>query len=128
GTEQFPGRVSELSIPITVTSPNSCGDAMDKNAPANWTTAGPFIPFFADTNGVVTPLGRLQDVIERVTPPASNPLVIRIPGVSADLVRLLDEVIDDGDGGAAGKVFFGAPVNDTMSVLYQVTPRQNKKC
>lgn len=127
-TQQFPGRVSELSIPITAASKNSCGNAMNANAAAKWATAGPFIPFFADTNGLVTPIGRLQDVIERVTPPASNPLIIRIPGVSADLVRLLDDVIDDGDGGAAGKVFFLAPVNDTTSVLYHVTPRQNNKC
>lgn len=127
-TNQFPGRVSQLSLPILPSSRNSCGDIMGGNAPAQWASAGPFIRLNADSNGVPTSLGQIQDSIERVLPPASHALVLRIPGVDTQLAQMLDRLVDNGDGGTTGKVRFDPLVADTSSVRYLVTPRQRDKC
>jgi hypothetical protein len=82
----------------------------------------------ADTSGLQTPIGRLEDDIERPTSPEDDALILRIPAVSSAIARMLDAIVDDGDGGMKGKVLFAASVSDTTSVRYRVIPRQPSRC
>lgn len=121
-TNQFPGRLSELWIPLTGTEVNSCGNAMTGNAPTQWPTNGPYLA----PPGWDTPLGPINEVIERTTPPSTNPLIIRIPDVPQNLVAEMDATFDDGVS-TTGKIRY-TPGTDDIDLTYYVTPRQNNKC
>lgn len=125
---QLPGRLSDLAIPITVLSLNSCGGRVTRDAPGRWARSGPFIDFYADTNGLQTPIGRVRDAIEHTMPTGESPLMLRIPGVTSTIAARLDRIVDSGDGGSMGRVRFAAPVSDTTSVLYRVAVTQRSRC
>ncbi len=102
GTNTYPRFISALSNPITTSQRNSCLAVFKAGAVNTWKSSGPFVTFNVPPGGLSTPLGVVQDSMVR-TPNSANvgTLAIRMTVDSVDALRL-DQVIDGGDGPAAG--------------------------
>src|SRR5262249_8195859 len=48
---QYPGRVSQLTTPITTSTKNTCGQTMSAADVTQWTANAPFAPIYTATNG-----------------------------------------------------------------------------
>jgi hypothetical protein len=115
----YPGHVHQLSDLVTTSDQVSChNNTMNANSITTWTAGGPFIHFYAPSNGVFTPLGAINDSIEH--PAANQPMYLRIPAVQSDLVTMMDQIVDNGDGGVAGTIRFGTPAGDVVDLVYRI--------
>ena len=115
---QYPGHVSQLTIPITTSTKNTCGQNMSAANVTNWTANAPFAPLYTATNGVWTDIGRIRDSVPfRGFPPVKTPIYVELPGVSAENAAMLKTVVDNGTGDT---VTFAAAINDTTTVRYRV--------
>jgi hypothetical protein len=115
----YPGDVHQLSALVTTADQVSCqNNSMNPNSITTWTANGPFIAFLAPPNGRFTPLGVINDSIEHTA--ANQPMYLRMPAVPSDLVTLMDQVVDDGDGGAAGTILFGTPAAGVVDLRYRI--------
>jgi type II secretory pathway pseudopilin PulG len=133
----FPGRLSELTNQVRSGQLTTCSGAgaqvMTAHDSSDWAGSGPFFTKFEiDSNGAITPLGRIKDTLQRAggTNPGTNPIFLVIPYVSASDARILNQIVDAGvnDGGTGDTVQFDSTQADTVTVFYRVTPRQNNKC
>jgi hypothetical protein len=120
-TVVFPGYLHQLSTNVLVGELNSCGTGatMSNQARTVWSTRGPFITYYAPSSGLNTPMGVLNDRVEHASSGAA--MYIRIPAAEAALVTIMDQLVDGGDGGAAGKILFGAASNTgTVDLRYRI--------
>jgi hypothetical protein len=106
GTHQTPGDLTELSVPITNTSPSGCAASSQRfnnNGITKWGRAGPFGEYYIPSNGLWTPIGRLDN-----TPPAraaaANTYDVVIDNVDPDDAALLDITVDGVADAAADTV------------------------
>lgn len=114
----YPGRVSQLSNAITMSDHNSCNLAMTSTNVSNWTSAGPFVDFWSDRNGVWTEIGRVGDSIPgRASPGHTDPVYVDIAGVSSADAAMFDAYVD---GATGDTVSVGTIVNDTTTVRYRL--------
>jgi len=115
---QYPGRVSQLALPLTTSDKNTCGQNMSNGDVTNWTANAPFAPIYTPTNGTWTDIGRIRDSVPfRSFPPVKTPIYVELPGVSGEDAAMLKNVVDNGTGDT---VSFAAAVNDTTTVRYRV--------
>lgn len=116
----YPGAIHQLDTLVTTSDTVSCGgNTMNATSISTWTTNGPFIGFYAPKTGLYTPLGRINDGIEHSG--TNQPMYVRIPLVDATLVTMLDGLVDNSDGGAAGTILFGTPnASGQVDVRYRV--------
>jgi len=115
---QYPGRVSQLALPLTTNDRNTCGQSMSGGDVTNWTANAPFAPIYTATNGTWTDIGRIRDSVPfRSFPPVKTPIYVELPGVSGEDAAMLKTVVDNGSGDT---VSFAAAVNDTTTVRYRV--------
>jgi Tfp pilus assembly protein PilE len=120
----YPFRISDLVTAITANDSTSCKTKFTANAVTQWAAAGPFVNFYAaKPAGLSTPLGTLQDTITR-NPLSATAGFLELHFVaidSADAV-MLDEVVDNGDGGTLGTVRYtiGTTSAHHADVLYLI--------
>jgi type II secretory pathway pseudopilin PulG len=126
-----PGRLSELSNPIqsgdAANYPNSCGNQFSNGQRNNWNNNGPFVKYAIEPGvGLGTPMGLVSDVLTRV-PNSATAGVINLTMLNADVERvvMLDEMLNSGDGSAAGSVQWSTPVNSETTLTF-VVPINNK--
>lgn len=113
----YPGRVSAMSVPITTSSKNTCGQNMTGAQVTTWTTGAPYTSFYTPANGVWTDIGRVRDSVPiRTSPPVKTPIFVELPGVSGEAAAMLKLVVDNGTGDT---VSFAPAVNDTTTVRYR---------
>ena len=110
---RYPGRVSELSQPITTVvanHPNSCGLAFSNAQVGNWTSFGPFLNTFIPTTGLPVPMGRIEEILVR-TPAGggAGTLAFRMLDVRTSEAIELDYLMDASDGLLAGTVRWVTP-------------------
>lgn len=116
----YPGKLSDLTTPITTSGTNICGNAYtNPGNTANWTE--PFWSQFISTNGaVVAPRFTAQDALVRLTAvptPGFNlqgTFAIRFPSVALADARGLDLAVDDALNGAAGTVRYAGTDPTTL--------------
>jgi type II secretory pathway pseudopilin PulG len=116
----YPGTVSELTIPITTASTNSCGQPMSGSPNgdvASWAAGMAYSPYYADDNGPWTPIGRIKNAIPTRPQGGKNPLFIDVDGVSATDAALLATLVDGLTGDTVTALH--APVNDTTTIRYR---------
>jgi type II secretory pathway pseudopilin PulG len=115
---QYPGHVSQLTIPITTSTTNTCGQTMSATDVTQWTANAPYAPIYTPTNGTWTDIGRIRDSVPfRSSPPVKTPIYVELPGVSGEDAAMLKNVVDNGTGDT---VSFAAAINDTTTVRYRV--------
>lgn len=114
----YPGRLSQLSNPISTSDKNSCGAQMTSTNVGNWTSTGPFVDFWFDQSGVWTEIGRVSDVIPtRASPGHTDPIYVDVAGVSSADAAMFDAYVD---GDTGDTVSVGAIVNNTTTVRYRL--------
>ena len=114
----YPGRVSSLTLPITTSSKNTCGQNMTAVQATTWTSNAPFAPFYTAANGTWIDVGRIRDSVPfRSSPPATTPIYVEVPGARGEDATMLKTVVDNGTGDT---VSFSAAVNDTTTIRYRV--------
>jgi prepilin-type N-terminal cleavage/methylation domain-containing protein len=109
----YPGRLAELSAPITTvaaSNPNSCGNVFTAAQVTAWNTNGPFVNMVIPTTGLPTPIGLIENVMVR-TPNSATAGTLAIKMLAQPLANAqeLDYLIDAnasgvGDGAAAGSL------------------------
>jgi prepilin-type N-terminal cleavage/methylation domain-containing protein len=103
------GRISQLTNRITpgnaAIDDDSCGGAYKAGDQTTWDANAPFVQFMIPRNGLVTPIGIAEDTLNR-NPNSNSAGVVIVVFKTLDLrdVLLLDNVIDAGNGAAAGLV------------------------
>ena len=130
------GRLSELSQIIVKNNASyatgtddSCGDDFNNGAVNDWEDDGPFVNFQIDrATGMMTPIGRAEDSLTRI--PNDNVTgVLRINFLNnvelADAV-ILDDIVDGGNGSAAGTVQWVLPASDGVVTMYYFVPIDNE--
>lgn len=133
-SSKFPGRISELTTPITRNSPNSCWQTNFSTNGGNadtikWATGGaPYAASFMPTTNLYTPIGYILDSIPSRNGATNDSLWVTIPNVSANDARLLKLYVDGSIDSTRDTVRFHTPLNDTTTIRYRVTPRQLGKC
>ncbi len=109
----YPGRLSELSQPISTTvanHPNSCGTAFTAAQVTNWNSFGPFNRIFIPTTGLPVPIGRIENVLVRnPTTATAGTLAFRILAATTSEATELDYMVDVSDGATAGTVRWVTP-------------------
>lgn len=125
----YPYMLSELAIPITTGSRNSCGVAYAgatlTSVSTRWTTNGPFVSFYVPTTGFRTPIGTLRDTLTRSSASGTaGTLTITISSVDSSDAVELDKVVDGGDGATKGRVQYTSGVTPT-TVSYIVPVGRN---
>ena len=114
----YPGRISQLSNPITTSDHNSCNRTMTSKNVSDWTSTGPFIDFWSDRSGAWTAIGRLVDSVPgRTNPGHTEPVYADIAGVSSADAAMFDAYVD---GATGDTVTIGTIVNDTTTVRYRL--------
>jgi hypothetical protein len=99
---------------------NSCGKPFTDEQVQNWTRGGPFVPFYISTTGLRTPIGVIADTLQLTyTRPTAAVLGMQIRDVAERDARLLDRLVDGGDGAHAGTVEW-VPKDGNELVLYSV--------
>ena len=125
----YPGRVSAMTLPITTSSRNTCGQSMSSSQVATWTTSAPYAPFYTPSSGLWTDVGRVRDSVPfRSFPPVKTPIYVELPGVRAEDAAMLKLVVDNGTGDT---VSFAPAVNDTTTVRYRLVSSgvvMNNRC
>jgi prepilin-type N-terminal cleavage/methylation domain-containing protein len=121
----YPGELSELTNQITTvlaTDKNSCGAVFTTTATTNWSNAGPFVTFYIPTTGYVTPIGTVSDALVRVPSTIGVGVLKMQLATVEDDAKNLDQIVDGGDGLAAGVVQWTAPsiAGGAVTVTYQV--------
>lgn len=125
GTNTYPRFISSLSNAITTSQRNSCYTTFNANAVTAWGSSGPFVTFNVPPGGLSTPLGIIQDSMFR-NPNSTTvgTLAIRMTIDSVDALRL-DQIIDGGDGPAAGTLratFSGGGSSARMADVQYLVP------
>jgi hypothetical protein len=126
-----PGRLSELTTAIVsgnpAVSPNSCGGSFSNGQRNNWAANGPFVKYAIDAGvGLGTAMGTIEDDLIRVpASAATGVLQMMILETDPNLVVMLDEELNAGDGSAAGSVQWSAPANGVTQLTF-VVPINNK--
>lgn len=124
------GRLSELAFPIVANNAgyatgtdNSCGQSFSNKEANRWDNAGPYVNFAIDRDsGMATPIGVATDSLTRI-PNNANPGVLIInflSTVTESDARLLDDVVDGGNGAGAGTVRWLPPVDGMVRLGYLV--------
>jgi prepilin-type N-terminal cleavage/methylation domain-containing protein len=125
-TNTYPERISYLTNAITTAQYTSCHTNFTITSVANWTALGPFVTFYIPVGGVNTPLGVVQDSMVRNPAGLARPgtLAIQMTGIDASDADMLDQVVDGGDGGAAGIVQY--TLNGTTANVSYLVPVKAK--
>lgn len=125
------GRLSELSAPIaannanyTTGTDNSCGQTFSTKEANRWDNEGPYVNFSVDRDsGMVTPIGNASDSLTRIPNNAATGVLqinFDYTVTEEDALRL-DDIVDGGNGNAAGTVRWLTPaVNGMVRMAYQV--------
>jgi hypothetical protein len=130
---KFPGRPSQVTNALTAAGNYrimSCWNNTYSGADSTtWTTVAPFAAFYVPTNGLWTPLGRIRDSVENRAGNQNSAFIwLDIPAVPGELALMLDLSVDGAIGNTTDTVQYNAPVNDTTTVRYRVTPRELGRC
>jgi type II secretory pathway pseudopilin PulG len=132
-----PNRLSQLTTTIVDAQPAGCTTlTYNATAVAGWLSGAPFVAMWMPTNGLWTPLGRLNDAPSRTAATAatartstSDPYFIQIAGVDVDLARMLDLAVDGVANSAADTVQYTAPAADgTVLLSFNVFPAHLPAC
>lgn len=113
------GRLSELDSGLIASdasyatgTDDSCGGTFTNGEKGKW--VGPYVTYNSDrTNGMMTPIGRVEDTITRA---AGNISQLTLIDASLDDAQLLDAVVDGGGGYNAGTVRW-TPQNGTNGLV-----------
>ncbi len=131
GTRQAPGFYSQLTGLIANGDPTSCHVAGQQTMNAadvtSWVANAPFVPFLFPTDGLETPLGHIRDSVPDRTADktTSGYFWVEIPGASGQDAYLLDQFVDgtgNAGAGTADTVQYNAPIGDTTTIRYRITP------
>jgi prepilin-type N-terminal cleavage/methylation domain-containing protein len=121
------GKISQLTNRITAGNAaiddDSCGNAYKAADQTPWDGNAPFVPYMISRNGFATPIGTAEDTLNR-NPNTNSAGVTVVVFKNVDLrdVLLLDDVIDAGDGIAAGLVQWQA----SPLIMGYIIPVDNK--
>lgn len=132
-----PNNLALLTVTVVNGQPAGC-TTLTYNATSvtAWATGAPYAPFFMPTDGLWTPLGRINNAPSRVTTaPATartsinDPYYIQIPNVDVRDARMLDLAVDGTINNAADTVLYTAPAADSTVLLsYNVFPAHLPAC
>ncbi|MBW3630952.1 MAG: hypothetical protein KY464_16885 [Gemmatimonadetes bacterium] len=122
-TTANPGRLSQLTGPISVGQLNSCGIKFSGSAVSKW--AGPYYNarVIAVDGALPVFVGHARDVLVRV-PPNQNAgsLGIVVDGVREEDVRELDRQVDGSGGASSGTIQWGNPDAEGLYTITYYTP------
>ena len=124
--QDWPGRLSHLSRPITTSDKNVCWPGTNYTAGrvSNW--AGPYLDRVVPSTGLPIGIGTIRDSIYRSQLSGNDALLtIETNGVSAeDALAVNAQVDNDGDvaGRTAGTVQWTVPSVDGVVTLYYFRP------
>ncbi|MGQ0813176.1 MAG: prepilin-type N-terminal cleavage/methylation domain-containing protein [Gemmatimonadota bacterium] len=118
--QDWPGRISHLSAPITTSMTNVCGNTYTTGRVTNW--AGPYLDRVVPSTGVPIGIGVLKDTTYRSFVTGNDGLLtMEILNVTLEDARGLNTTVD-GDGDVAGQtigtVRWSAPVNGMVTTYY----------
>ena len=134
-----PGRLSELDSTITTNrtlTPTACyasgpATTFSTKQVTTWGNVAPFTTIFAGSHGVFTPLGIVLDSIQRIPlkpTKGTDTLALLVPAVDSQLAVMLDEIVDNGNGAAAGAVQWTVGSPGQVNVKYRVPFAANGSC
>jgi hypothetical protein len=132
-----PNNLAQLTATIANGGTSGCtAQTYNATAVTNWTSGAPYTSFWMPSDGLWTPIGRLNNLPSRVTTAQatartanSDPYYIQIPNVDIKDARMLDLLIDGALNGAADTVLYTAPGADSTVLLsYNVIPAHMPAC
>ena len=104
--QDWPGKLSHLTTPITTADKNICGANYAAGKVSNW--AGPYLSRVVPTTGFPIGIGSVRDSLVRQLISGNDSYVeIQVDSVKAEDAAELDRLYDN-DGAAAGTVRWGA--------------------
>ena len=110
----FPLNISQLAVPITTASLNSCSAPYTAGQRARW--RGPYLPQLVDGNGIDLGLGAAPDVMFR----AGEFIVIPVVDVDVRDAEALDEYLDSGNGASDGAVRWITSAGELVGLGYLI--------
>lgn len=122
----YPGRLQDLTEPITDGDVNSCGEDYSMPELGRW--AGPYLNQVVPATGLPASVGMANDTLVRSPPIVdmmdveAGLLFFRVDGVDeADLLEM-DEEVDGSDGSAGGSIRWDPPDATGLATVYYVMP------
>lgn len=132
-----PNNLAQLTVTIANGAQAGCtAQTYNNTAVNNWATKAPYTSFWMPSNGLWTPIGRINNSPSRVATAqatirtsTSDPYYIQIPNVDVKDARMLDLLVDGTVDGAADTVLYTAPAADSTVLLsYNVFPPHLPAC
>jgi len=132
-----PNQLSQLTATIVNGQTAGC-TAQNYNATAvgNWATGAPYTAFWMPSNGLWTPIGRVNNrpskdssrqAVARTA--NSDPYYVQIPNVDIKDARMLDLAIDGALDADSDTLLYSAPAPDsTVLVSYHVVLAHSPAC
>ena len=121
--QDWPGRLSHLSTPITTSDLNICGVPYASGKVAQW--AGPYIDRVVASTGVPLAIGTVSDLLVReIVSGNDGYLKVEVTGVTPDDALALDEYTDGDGSSTEGAVRWdeGAISPDGLVTVYYLRP------
>jgi prepilin-type N-terminal cleavage/methylation domain-containing protein len=118
--QDWPAKLSHLSVPITVSDKNICGATYSSGKVSQW--AGPYISRTIPTTGVPIGIGTARDSLVREVISGNDAyLKLQVDDVTAEDASELDKLYDN-DGSAGGTIRWGSASGTGQVTLYVLRP------
>jgi prepilin-type N-terminal cleavage/methylation domain-containing protein len=111
-----PGRLSQLTTPITTGQQDVCGAFYTAAEAAAW--AGPYLNRPLSTTGLPLPIGLARDLLVNTPPPPGTLLHIIVQGVSHEDALALSRKVDGNEDPASGVVRWGGVTDGVVELSY----------
>jgi hypothetical protein len=136
-TNTTPASLELLTTPVVASRPAGCkGQQYDSASVSGWAAGGPFAPYVMPSEGLWTPIGRINNAPSRSATRAgdarrapNDPYFIQIARVDVKLARLIDLYVDGMANAAGDTVQYTPPARDSSVLLsYRVTITHTPAC
>ena len=118
--QDWPSKLSQLTVPITTSDMNICGNTYTATRVSNW--AGPYLSRVVPSTGLPIGIGIVRDTVVREIINGSDAYAkIQVDSVKAEDAIELDKLYDN-DGSAAGTVRWGASSGTGQVTLFLLRP------
>lgn len=124
-TNTTPASLNLLTVAVASGGPAGCrGQQYDSTSVNAWGPNAPFAPYVMPSEGLSTPIGRLNNLPSRSATTAgaqrratSDPYFIQIGQVDVKVARQLDVYVDGTANASADTVLYTAPTRDSTVLL-----------
>jgi prepilin-type N-terminal cleavage/methylation domain-containing protein len=118
--QDWPAKISHLTVPITVSDKNICGNNYSSGKVSQW--GGPYISRTVPSGGIPIGIGTARDSLVREVISGNDAyLKIQVDSVASEDAEALDAVYDN-DGSSAGTVRWGSASGSGLVTLYVLRP------